>query len=74
GLGSRVEVVLGDRVDVTEVHGVRAVGQSPARLHFGLGDVATVDLVRVVFPDGTEVRAEDVPTRRVIEVVHPEAI
>jgi hypothetical protein len=72
--GARVEVTWDGRTEIAEVHGVRAVGQSPARLHFGMGATSRADRLRVVFPDGVEVVVEDVPLRRVVYVTHPDAV
>jgi murein DD-endopeptidase MepM/ murein hydrolase activator NlpD len=52
-IGARVELRTGDRVELREVQGPRALGQSVPALHFGLGaGVDEVDL-EVTWPDGT---------------------
>jgi hypothetical protein len=71
GYGARVEVTTGDRIEPREVMGPRAYGQSPARLHYGLGDVDVVDSLRVTWPDGTVQDAFDVAPRRIVTVRHP---
>jgi hypothetical protein len=73
-VGGRVTVEAGGRRWIREVFGMRAVGQSPSRLHFGLGEVDVVDRVEVRWPDGATSLAEGVPLRRLVTVVHPDAI
>jgi hypothetical protein len=69
GLGARI-VVEGDRTRIREIHGQRALGQGPARAHFGLGDLDSVG-VKVRWPDGTQVELRDVPTGQVLQVEYP---
>jgi hypothetical protein len=68
GYGARVEVEAGGRRYVQEVQNLRAFGQSPSRLHFGLGPVERVDLLRVRYLDGRVVEQHDVPVRQVLRV------
>ncbi len=68
--GARVEVQTAGRRYVQEVQNLRAMGQSPSRLHFGLGEVEKVDLLRVTWPDGSVFEEKDVPTRQVLRVQH----
>ncbi len=71
-VGALITTRWGDgRVDVQELQGGRGMGQSPARVHVGLGDVDVVDSIEVRWPDGATVLARDVPTRRWVEVRHP---
>ena len=53
---------------IRELYAVRATGQGPSMLHFGLGDDTTVARLRVRWPDGAEAVAEDLPVRRRITV------
>ncbi|MFT7625104.1 MAG: hypothetical protein ACI9WU_004295, partial [Myxococcota bacterium] len=69
--GARVDVHAGDRRWTQELQGPRALGQSPARLHFGLGDRALVDQVRVRWPDGQTSSFDNIPTRRIVTIRHP---
>ena len=71
GFGARVELTAGGRVDLREVHGVRALGQDDSTLHFGLGRVDLIEHLRVRWADGAITEAEDLPVRRRIEVRHP---
>lgn len=68
GYGARVEVEAGGRRYVQEVQNLRAFGQSPSRLHFGLGAVERADLVRVTWLDGRVVERRDVGLRQVLRV------
>ena len=73
GYGARVRVTAGERVWLRELHSLRSVGQSPSRLHFGLGAVDQVDEVRVMWPDGSLTYASNVPTRRTLTFLHKDA-
>jgi hypothetical protein len=68
-----VSVSVGDRTDIQELHGLRAIGQAPSELHFGLGAASTVDQVTVTWPDGIVQIMENAPTRRILYVRHPDA-
>ena len=74
GFGARVTVQAGDLVISRELHALRAQGQAPSSLHFGLGSVGVADRVTVLWPDGTVDEATDVPLRRTVLVAHPDAI
>ena len=74
GFGARVEVRAGGRTWVREMHNLRSVGQSPSRLHFGLGQVDQLSELRVLWPDGTITFATNVPVRRTLTVLHEEAV
>ena len=73
GYGARVEVVAGDVVKARELHSLRTAGQGPSRLHFGLGDLDAVSRVEVRWTDGARSTVEDVPTRGLVTIRHPEA-
>lgn len=50
-IGARVRVFTGKHIQMDEVHsGTSVMSQSDLRLHFGLGKVATVDLIEVKWP------------------------
>jgi enediyne biosynthesis protein E4 len=54
-LGARVFLTAGGRTQMRELQaGGNFVSQNPVAAHFGLGAVATVDQLRVVWPDGRE--------------------
>ncbi|HCP48091.1 MAG TPA: hypothetical protein DIU15_18780 [Deltaproteobacteria bacterium] len=69
--GARVEVTANNQTQVRELYNLRSVGQSPSRLHFGLGDAETIDQLRVRWPDGTATEATNLPVRRQITLLHP---
>jgi hypothetical protein len=55
GIGATVEVIAGDRAWLRHVGGGTGQGdQDSLTLHFGLGEVAEVDELRVTFPGGDE--------------------
>ncbi len=74
GFGAIVRVTAGGRTQLRELFNLRAVGQGPARLHFGLGDAELVDRLEVLWPDGAASVAESLPVRRVLEVTHPDRV
>ncbi len=64
-IGARITVRTGERSQVWEVK--RTVGiysASDPRAHFGLGDAATANLVRVEWPGGKVDEFRDVPAGR----------
>ncbi|MFQ5738835.1 MAG: CRTAC1 family protein [Acidobacteriota bacterium] len=68
-LGARVKVVSGSLVQKSEVHsGSSYISQSDLRLHFGLGARKMVDLVEVVWPDGTRTELKKIPVNQEITV------
>lgn len=68
--GARVRVHAGGRYFIAEArHPSAYLGQSDARLHFGLGaDVAVVDEVEVLWPDGTVTRRHAVAARQFLRL------
>ncbi len=73
GFGTRVEVVAGGRSRVRELHALRGLGQSEAKLLFGLGPAETIDALRVHWLDGSTTEARDLPTRVRVVAYHPAA-
>jgi hypothetical protein len=73
GFGARVILEAGDKREVRELHNVRAMGQSPSVIHFGLGDLERVDTLTVIWPDGKVSERQDLLPRRTVEIAHPEA-
>jgi hypothetical protein len=47
------------------------LSQSDHRMHFGLGDVETVERIEIVWPSGTVQVLENVPSRQMLRVVEP---
>ena len=70
-IGARVRVVTGKHAQMDEVHsGTSVMSQNDLRLHFGLGNVETVDLIEVKWPTTqklerfTQVKANQILTIR----------
>ncbi len=74
GFGAQVEVDDGERVHLRELHGLRATGQGPSRLHFGLGDLEVLPRLKVRWPDGEQSETHNLGTRRVVTVRHSGAV
>ncbi|MEZ5979475.1 MAG: CRTAC1 family protein [Planctomycetota bacterium] len=59
GIGARVELQLGERTMVREIHTAGGFQAAvPAVAHFGLGDVEKIDRVVVTMPDGRSATVE----------------
>ena len=63
-----VLVEAGDTQQVKQLGtGNGAGSNTPAELHFGLGDAVTVDRIRVEWPDGTTIEIEDIgPNQQIL--------
>ena len=69
GVGARVEVKAGDIVHSRQcVLSSSYLSSDSLLCHFGLGDVTTVDHVKVIWPDGTESRQDNLKADRIIEI------
>jgi hypothetical protein len=72
-IGTRVTVTDGGRSQSRDIaSGDSYQGSHDPRAHFGLGALpegATVEEVRVTWPDGTETGLSDVPARQVLHIV-----
>jgi hypothetical protein len=72
--GAVVVVRAGDLVQRAERRsGDSYLSHSDPRLHFGLGDRATVDSIEVRWPDGTTQRLGEVPANRFVKIVQGSA-
>ncbi len=72
GIGARVEVFTGAKRYMEErVASSGYLSQNDGRLHFGLGDAATVDKILVHWPSGREQTVEKQPVDRVLTVEEP---
>ncbi len=71
--GARVTVDAGGVRKMRELQNLRAFGQGPSQVHFGLGAADVADSVTVHWPDGTVTVSRDVPVRRKITIGHPDA-
>ena len=67
GIGSRVKVIVGEQVQIREVKsGSGYLSQNDMRLHFGLGDVASVDRVEVKWTNGRVETFEQVKADQIL--------
>ena len=70
-IGARVYLTTDETTRMAEV-GVNAsyLSQDDTEIHFGLGDGAVVDVLRVVWPDGSETVQHDVAADRHVVINH----
>jgi hypothetical protein len=69
-IGARVRVVTGNHSQIDEVHsGSSVMSQGDLRLHFGLGRVASVDLIEVKWPTSQKIeRFTHVKTNQILTI------
>ena len=68
-IGARVRAVTGTHAQIEEVvSGSSFLSQSDLRLHFGLGQAKTVDLVEVTWPSGAKEAFPDVRANQLITI------
>ena len=72
-IGARLEANLEHRTDTREITNLRAQGQNPSLLHYGLGDSETVPSIRVIWPDGRIEIARNLAANTHYTFVHPDA-
>ncbi|MCH8295099.1 CRTAC1 family protein [Candidatus Poribacteria bacterium] len=66
-IGSRVKVIVGEQVQIREVKsGSGYLSQNDMRLHFGLGDVTSVDRVEVKWTNGRVETFEQVKANQIL--------
>ena len=70
-IGGRVTVRSALGEETQQIWSLRALGQGPQALHFGLGGTDSAE-VEVLWPDGTTTVGA-VPSRRVVTATHPRA-
>jgi hypothetical protein len=69
GIGARVTVFTGAIQQVDEVHGGGGYNSSnDTRLHFGLGQAATMNKIEVRWPSGLKQEFKDVPGDAIYEI------
>ncbi|NKB65748.1 MAG: hypothetical protein GKR89_01685 [Candidatus Latescibacteria bacterium] len=74
GLGARVELAVAGQRQVREMHSSYGYGsQVQPRLHFGLGQNAVIDSLRVVWPDGVERTVRHVAVDHRLNLAYPRA-
>ncbi|WP_109487901.1 CRTAC1 family protein [Occallatibacter savannae] len=72
GIGAKVEVFAGPKHELQErVAGSGYLSQNEARLHFGLGEAATIDRIVVKWPSGREQTLEKQQADRVLTIEEP---
>ena len=75
GLGTKVKLTYGDGVQYQEFKTVRGYLSSVEPiLHFGLGDVTTIDQIEVTWPSGQKNILESVPTNQTLTVPYNDAV
>jgi enediyne biosynthesis protein E4 len=69
-IGARVRVITGRHIQMDEVHsGTSVMSQSDLRLHFGLGNVETVDAIEVKWPTTQKVETfKEVKANQVLTI------
>ena len=68
-IGSRIYITAGGMTQMREVNAGNGFGgQSMVRQHFGLADAASVELLKVRWPDGHENLFRNVPADRLIRI------
>jgi len=72
-LGARVTATLDQRTDVREITGLRAQGQNPSSLHYGLGESVAISALTVRWPGGHQETLTQLSANRHYTLVHPEA-
>ncbi len=73
GYGARIELEAGGQLQMRWMAPTNeSLGSTgPAQVHFGLGNVATVDALRVIWPDGVVGYNRDIDARQHVIVGHP---
>ncbi len=72
-IGARVYVLSAGISQMREVSlGSNYVSQNPTEQHFGLGDAATVDMIRIVWPDQSVTERNAIVTNQRIAVSYPD--
>jgi hypothetical protein len=69
GIGARVKVVSGSHSQIDEVRsGGSYISQNDLRLHFGLGDKTSVDLLELRWPSGITDQIRNLPADSIVTV------
>jgi len=72
GIGAKITVVTGSRVQVREAKGSYGyMGQNDLRVHFGLGNASEVDLVQIRWPSGIIQKLKNVVADQLLVVKEP---
>jgi len=71
-IGGRIYATVGGQTQMRELRaGSNFASQDPAVAHFGLGAAASVDTLRVVWPDQSTTVLNDVPARQRLVIAQP---
>jgi hypothetical protein len=75
GIGTRVQVTVGDRKQIDEVmSGSSYYSQHDLRLHFGLGRAAMADVVELAWPSGAKERFDRLPANHLYVIQEAKGI
>ena len=75
GIGARIELTVGKTRQVREIRaGSGYLGQNDRRVHFGVGDAATIDRLVVSWPAGGTDVVERVPTNQLLTIVEGQGL
>jgi enediyne biosynthesis protein E4 len=75
GLGATVRVETGGTTQVREINNVASyLSSSDTRLHIGLGEVAVVPQIDILWPSGRRQILKDVKANQILVVKEPEAV
>lgn len=73
-LGAKISIFSEDDIQILEQNPYRGYQSSVSTtLHFGLGDISTVDSLLVVWPGGKITKEFDIPTNQILELAQAEA-
>ncbi|MCC6679160.1 MAG: CRTAC1 family protein [Phycisphaerales bacterium] len=73
GVGARVYITVGDKMQMAEIIAGGSFYTSPPKeAHFGLGTVAVINQLVVIFPSGKSVEMRDIAANQRLHVVEPE--
>jgi hypothetical protein len=73
-IGARVVARLSQRSDMREISSLRAQGQNPSLLHYGLGSSDTLEKLTVHWPDGNVETLQDLSANHHYTLLHPKAL
>jgi hypothetical protein len=74
-IGARAVLTVGDKTQIGEVRsGSSYLSQNDLRLHFGLGDAASISSVRILWPSGKEETLKDLPSDFIYTIVEGSGI
>jgi hypothetical protein len=72
GLGTRVDVTVGGKVQSLEITNVASyLSSSDTRLHIGAGAAKVVERIELLWPSGERQALRDVPVNQVLVVKEP---